>query len=851
MSDAADRAQGWHVGRKADGQDQTGGPYTWDELRAHAASGVVLPDDFVWHESMPQWVTASEMPGLFAAGSPERPASQPIASAAPSYVASAQAAPPVAARRRPGRGWLIAAIAAALVLCLGASALGGFLYFTGGLPGLGGDKGPDMGVAETKLPDDSKLVETGKWGEVPANQVCVMMVDGSRRSDAERVAGAIGGQVVGEIEFVSLYQIEFPGTTEADLIAAIDKVQTAEGVDYAFPNEQVYMDAEIWGVREDPFEDPIYGGGAGDGYDAIGVSKAWSYIRGAGVDLNAVKVGVVDDGLYLPGEGVENEFEGGKVKIEFPDPTAGERPAPEMYGANPNPAGSHGTAVSTVIGANPDNGGPSGVAGPLGDKLTISMINMYDGQYGNVLSAPDPNDPTQYVGANGHTYTDGSLVAITEQVANNAKVINCSWGDSNASPAVVATYQRFFDKMSREHPDVLFVCSGGNSGNVMDGSKRIPSGLKLSNMITVGWLEADGKTSKDADRASGNYEITLGAPGKQVVGIAPKGGAFEQAGSSLSAPQVSAAAAILKSIDPELQAADIKRILSESARTGVPTKSDDPLATSNLIGKEMGGKVLALDEAVLKVINKVRTDKGLKPLTPEMLEQMGVIDAVATTGDPGAYSVKGIVKAAGEKGTDVGIEVWAENSAIGGKTTQHVGGSGGEAHWDVTLPEDKGVIRVSRKDNGGASLITIERIDINGEWSGSFTITNVEITDQEAAEEEGCSVALLDAMKGKPFPMTMDVAVDEGGQGTANTFIDVSSMNSGGGDGDVSSEPQVWGVSYSGTTIEFTPQEAQGISSLSATVSREGETHVMKGNMTGGGAGWRMTAVFTLKQPAK
>ena len=63
----------------------------------------------------------------------------------------------------------------------------------------------------------------------------------------------------------------------------------------------------------------MYGGGVGDGYKAPGSRKAWTYIRGSGIKLSDTHVGIVDEGLYAPGEGAESEF-GGDVKIDFPDP---------------------------------------------------------------------------------------------------------------------------------------------------------------------------------------------------------------------------------------------------------------------------------------------------------------------------------------------------------------------------------------------------------------------------------------------------------------------------------------------------------------------------------------------------
>ncbi len=663
------------------------------------------------------------------------------------------AAPPVTPQSAPvrprGRRGIVLGLAAAVV---GIAVFGGLAWWLLGSGGGSAGSGPSLGTAEAKLPDRASLIETAEWGEVPANQICVMMADGSQRSDAEKVAKAVGGTVVGEVEFVALYQIEFPGTTEADLASAMQKAEAEAGVESAFPNQQVYSDAEIWGTRVDPYDDPVYGAAAGEGYKAIGVAQAWKYIKGAQADLSPVRVGVVDDGIYLPGDGTENEFEGGGAKVEYPDPSAGELTAPEVWeDGRTNPAGSHGTGVSTIIGADPDNGGATGVAGPLGSKLTISMINHYGGQYGDTLTTPDPDDPTKYAASDGNTYTEGSLVAIAKQIKDGATVINCSWGNSDTHPGTVAVYKRFFEKMAEEHPGVLFVCSGGNGGKVMDGAKRIPSGLKLPNMITVGALNADGTTAKYADRASENYEITLGAPGTgAVVGLKEDGGAERQDGSSFAAPQVAAAAAILKSINPKLTAGQIKTIVAETARPGVPNTSGDPKATSKLVNtKEMGAGVLAVDEAVLRVINDLRKAKDLKPLTGELLEQMGVVDAVAITGETGEYTVKGIVKAAAGGETKLSISVTGANNSIGGNGSQSVSVPG-EVSWSVTLPEDKGTIKVTRSDNGAASIITIDRGGLEGTWEFPETM---KIAGGSGTFQSGAMIKMPIVADGKGYAM--------------------------------------------------------------------------------------------------
>lgn len=99
----------------------------------------------------------------------------------------------------------------------------------------------DFDTAYASLPDPARLIQTAAWGEVPANQVCIMLADGKTRVDAENIARALGGAVVGELEFLNTFQIETNGSTEEDLRAALDAAAAHEGVELAFPNQQVFL----------------------------------------------------------------------------------------------------------------------------------------------------------------------------------------------------------------------------------------------------------------------------------------------------------------------------------------------------------------------------------------------------------------------------------------------------------------------------------------------------------------------------------------------------------------------------------------------------------------------------------
>jgi subtilisin family serine protease len=81
----------------------------------------------------------------------------------------------------------------------------------------------------------------------------------------------------------------------------------------------------------------------------IGVDKAWAYMRGAGVGLSDVKVGVVDTGVYR-GNG---QFNSGAT-MQFFNQSGDELSEPARLSDNgstheDDPRGSHGTMVCGLL----------------------------------------------------------------------------------------------------------------------------------------------------------------------------------------------------------------------------------------------------------------------------------------------------------------------------------------------------------------------------------------------------------------------------------------------------------------------------------------------------------------------
>ncbi|HOO53558.1 MAG TPA: HEAT repeat domain-containing protein [Methanothrix sp.] len=449
----------------------------------------------------------------------------------------------------------------------------------------------DLGESLVKLPDESSLIQTEEWGEVPANQVIIVLAEGFGRDYADSIASSkLDGRVVGFIEYINLYQIETSGATQADLIEAISRAENDPNVEIAVPNQQGHLSIS-------PLDDPVYADGRDTGYEIVGVKQAWDAILASGLPLAEVQVGVTDDGLYRGwGEFDNAEIGVDEKNADLPYPLEG-----DLYEI----AGSHGTGVMNIITADADDGGITGVASfVLGQKLSATMINIFDEPYGNskeVESRQDPSYPVEYV-YGGKTYAIGSLVALKNEIESGSTILSCSWGTADytkTEPAIAAVFKRFFEKISADQPYILFVCAAGNDGVSMDGSRYWPSGLNLANMITVGNLMNDGTKCDSSNIISDNFEVTLAAPGQQSVwGRDDKGNIVNyNGGTSMATPHVTAAAAMIRSLDPSLNAKEIKKILMDTARSSI-----------NLDGKqvaappELGGRILAIDLAVERVI---------------------------------------------------------------------------------------------------------------------------------------------------------------------------------------------------------------------------------------------------------
>jgi len=212
------------------------------------------------------------------------------------------------------------------------------------------------------------------------------------------------------------------------------------------------------------------------------------------------------------------------------------------------PDASHGTHVSGIIGAIRGNRiGMDGVA----DNVRIMAVRAVP---------------------NGDERDKDVANAIRYAVDNGATVINMSFG-KGASPEKAAVDAAVKYAMER---DVVLVHGAGNDGSKISLTDNFPndrfakSGL-FGKKYAENWIEVGAHgPAKDENLAAdfSNFSpelVDVFAPGVEIYSTVPDNGYKNQQGTSMAAPMVAGAAALLRSYYPDLTAKQVKDIIMESA----------------------------------------------------------------------------------------------------------------------------------------------------------------------------------------------------------------------------------------------------------------------------------------------
>ena len=170
--------------------------------------------------------------------------------------------------------------------------------------------------------------------------------------------------------------------------------------------------------------------------------------------------------------------------------------------------------------------------------------------------------PLRAFGGDGRGATDDIAAAILYAADVGLDVINLSFGRDYAAPLLREAVRYATDR------GTVVVASAGNNGG---DNPHYPS--DYPEVVSVAWLTSDGATI--AGRGEFGVGIDLGAPGTAIYTTTVPPDDAEtpdvrqlygrRSGSSMAAPQVAGAAALLRSVDATLSPAAIQSILTASA----------------------------------------------------------------------------------------------------------------------------------------------------------------------------------------------------------------------------------------------------------------------------------------------
>ncbi len=407
------------------------------------------------------------------------------------------------------------------------------------------------------------------------NILLVFFETGASEAQRQAVVEAVDGEIAGRMDTIDQLQIRVSARDLDGLEALCAQVEAMAGVETAAYDLAGQYEADA--IPDDPWGSGIFhkeewdvSNPDGNNWwaELIDAPGAWDYAD----ELDTVTVGVVDNGFDDVHEDVDMRvLNAGTLNTE-----------------------DHGTHVAGIVGATHDNGkGISGVA-------PNAELVCYDWQ---------PSWIQELVG--GWDTTASIMVGLVECVENGAKVVNFSVGKSGSLPSNSDSYaasvldaesdnvSRYVAALIARGFDFLIVQSAGNGAEDNIGVDAINNGLFAS--ITAGNYTASfGIQAQEVlDRilvvascgrpdenglctttvsSNGGSQVGIAAPGSSVYSTVA-GGYDTMGGTSMAAPMVAGAAAVVWGMDSTLTGPEVKEALVSNCGRYTANNTGSPNTT--------------------------------------------------------------------------------------------------------------------------------------------------------------------------------------------------------------------------------------------------------------------------------
>ena len=336
-----------------------------------------------------------------------------------------------------------------------------------------------------------------------------------------------------------IYVLDLENPSRENVIDTIEKLKAMPNIEYAEPNYNVYEFSEP--------NDTYYQNGKQAVLDLIGAKKLWDF----DIDCSDVAVGVMDSGIQtnhedlidniwvntgeIVGDGIDNDGNG------YID---------DIYGWNCGDSNGdvsyvneHGVHVAGIVSAATNNS--KGVAS-VARNAKIASIKIFNSSGKSTLS---------YI-----------IEGINYAKKNDINIINCSFGGAGWGSTSVSIVKSAIEAV----PDIFFVIAAGNIATSTpqpdnDQTAVYPSQLTkdLDNVISVA-----NTTSSDELSSTSHYGATsvdIAAPGTGIYSTIPTSSYGTMSGTSMATPMVASAVAVMRAVNPNISAKEIKETLCSSS----------------------------------------------------------------------------------------------------------------------------------------------------------------------------------------------------------------------------------------------------------------------------------------------
>ena len=382
--------------------------------------------------------------------------------------------------------------------------------------------------------------------------------------DSKTVDAVVDSLDMTAVDTIAGQNIVVVSTDGASVESAIAALETSQEIEYAEPNYVRNIETlsstspeltNLWAFQNTGQTVNSIPGTNDADTDAV---EAWSYATGTDVVVAVIDTGVdythteladqMWDGTACVdenGDALGNCIHGYDFEYDDLDPKA----------TSTDSTGSHGTHVSGIIAASNNDANIVGIA--PGAKIMALRFALD---------------------------TASEVRAIDFAIQNGAKIINASYGGSSFSQSEFDAIERF------QNAGGLFIAAAGNDSHNLDTNptNAYPAEYDLPSIISVAATDQDDLRAWYSNY--GSTTVDLAAPGDNIRSLIPVEGYGYKSGTSMAAPMVAGAVALVTSLRPDLSASDIKSTL---LGTG------DALAS--LASKTVSGKRLNVASALASV----------------------------------------------------------------------------------------------------------------------------------------------------------------------------------------------------------------------------------------------------------